>query len=124
MKIKLRFGTRLSFTNNMLMINYRDRMVPVVPFRFMLDVVYKVHNELAHIGRHKIFEMIIDKFWHPALDSIARDVCASCTHCQLFKISTQPVSPPTLKLRLDIHLTCWPWICLHSRSLETGSVRA
>ena len=66
----------------------------VVPFSLLVEIVYKTHNQVAHIGRHKLMALVMQMFWHPALDEVSREVCASCTHCQLNKVSTQHLSPP------------------------------
>ena len=71
----------------------------VVTYPFLVEIVYKVHNQLAHIGRHKVINVIDKYFWHPAIDSVAREICASCRHCQLFKPDNQSKIPPTLKIQ-------------------------
>ncbi|XP_047740946.1 uncharacterized protein LOC125179330 [Hyalella azteca] len=70
----------------------------VIPFALMVEVVHKTHLQLAHIGRHKLVDLVLRNFWHPALDKVARDICASCYHCQLFKTSRMIAIPPTLKI--------------------------
>ena len=64
-----------------------------------MEVCYKTHTQLAHLGRHKLIEVVTRHFWHPAVDRVAREICASCTHCQLYKIASQQVVPPTIKIQ-------------------------
>jgi len=73
--------------------------VPVIPFNLLVEVVYKVHQSMAHIGRGKLVEIVARNYWHPTLETVARDVCSSCRHCQLYKVAAHAVSPPTLKIK-------------------------
>lgn len=73
--------------------------VPVVPFDLLVEIIQKVHSQLGHIGRHKLIEIVLQNFWHPAVDKVARDICACCDYCQKYKISSQPIYPPTLKIQ-------------------------
>ena len=72
--------------------------VIVLPFDFLVDVVFKIHTKMAQIGRHKLEKMIMNKFFHPSMKKIIKDVTRTCTHCQLYKVSSQLVTPPTLKI--------------------------
>jgi transposase InsO family protein len=82
-----------------MLVKSGSRDVAIVPFPLLVEIVYKTHNKVAHIGRHKLIELIGQHFWHPSLDEVARDVCASCIHCQLYKCSSQPICPPTIKIQ-------------------------
>jgi len=73
--------------------------VPLVSFALLIEIVYRTHVQLAHIGRGKLIDIVGRCFWHPALSSVAHDVCTTCQHCQLYKISSQVVSPPTIKIK-------------------------
>jgi len=92
-----RHSSKLKVVNDLLVNDSFD--VPVVSFRLLIDIVYKVHSQLGHVGRGKVIEIIARNFWHPSLDMVARDVCSTCEHCQLFKISAQAISPPTIKIK-------------------------
>lgn len=72
--------------------------LPIVPFSLLVELIYKVHIKMAHIGKHKLIKAIAMKFYHPSLSKIAADICISCKHCQLFKVSSQTISPPTIKI--------------------------
>ena len=83
-----------------LLVKSNSSMSPVVvSFPFMVEVIHKVHGQLSHVGRHKLLSLISSHFWHPAMDAIARKICACCKHCQLFKSDNQTKSPPTLKIQ-------------------------
>ena len=71
----------------------------VLPFKMIVEVVYKTHTQLGHIGRYKLQAIILKQFWHPALNKITRDVCRSCIHCQRHKVSRQYVEPPMYKIQ-------------------------
>lgn len=73
----------------------------VISFPFLVEVVNKVHEQLAHIGRHKLIDVIQQHFYHPALEKTARDICSTCSHCQLFKINNQPIAPPIIKIQTN-----------------------
>jgi hypothetical protein len=73
--------------------------VPVVPFMIMVDIIFKIHNQVAHVGIRKILKIVEEQFWHPAVNSIVRDVCVSCPHCQRYKSSSQLITPPVLKIQ-------------------------
>ena len=76
-----------------------ERMVTVIPFLLLVEFVYKTHVQLAHIGRLKLVDIVSSHFWHPDVGKVCRDVCTSCTHCQLYKSASTPVSPPVIKIQ-------------------------
>ena len=41
---------------------------------FIIEVVDKVHRQLAYIGRHKMLHVLRGHFWHPSLDKISREM--------------------------------------------------
>jgi transposase InsO family protein len=88
----------LRVENDLLLRDHKEISVPVVPYNLLIDIVYKVHTQMAHIGRHKLINIVSRSFWHPALDKVAGDICISCNHCQLYKVSSQPIAPPTIKI--------------------------
>jgi transposase InsO family protein len=73
--------------------------VPVVPFSLLVDIVFKVHVKLAHIGRNKLISVVGRQYFHPSLSRVAADICSSCVHCQLYKVSSQLKTPPTIKIK-------------------------
>lgn len=70
----------------------------VISFPFLVEVLFKIHNQLNHVGRHRLLAAVRSHFWHRALDKVARDLCASCAYCQKNKTNTQQEFPPILKV--------------------------
>ena len=87
--------------NDLLLVDKYDVSVPIVPFSLLIEIVHKVHVKLAHIGKRKLVNLIRQKFYHPHLAKVAADLCLSCQHCQLYKISSQPISPPIIKIQAN-----------------------
>ena len=94
-----RSASKLTVRDGLLMHEYNSKVLVVVTFPFLVEIIHKVHTQLAHIGRHKLLDIIQDQFYHPALNKVAKDYCSSCRHCQLFKVNAQPISPPVLKIQ-------------------------
>jgi len=82
-----------------LLVRVSSNTVPVVPFRLLVEIVYKTHNQMAHIGRDKLVEIISRNFWHPGLESVARELCSCCEHCQLYKVAPHSIAPPMRKIK-------------------------
>ena len=70
----------------------------VIAFPFLVKILARVYQKLSHIGRDKLMHIVKQYFYHPALEKVARDLCRSCKHCQLFKTNNQPIAPPILKI--------------------------
>ena len=87
--------------DDLLLINFDEAWVPVLPFRLFVEVCYRTHCQLAHLGRPKLLELVARHFWHPAIHRVTRDVCTTCAFCQLNKVSPQQITPPTLKIQSD-----------------------
>ena len=67
----------------------------------MVEVLYKVHNCLAHIGRQKLVAVVLKQFWHPAMLNIAKEICKVCDYCQKNKTNIQYETPPTLRVQTE-----------------------
>lgn len=78
------------------------KLLPVVPFTFLVEIILTVHWHMAHIGRHKLVHAIQQVCWHPSIEAVARDVTSSCPHCQIKKIGHQTKKPPTLKIETSV----------------------
>ena len=91
----------LRVQTDLLVIDRHNFTIPVVPFTLLTDIVYKVHTQMAHIGMHKLIDIISKDFWHPSLELVVRDICISCRHCQLYKVSSQSIAPPTIKIQAN-----------------------
>ena len=79
----------------------KEQGIPVVSFPLLIEIMHKVHEQVAHIGKHKLIDIVSNQFYHPAIIKMANDICTSCAHCQLYKIGKQTVTPPTLKIKAD-----------------------
>ena len=93
-----RYSRELEINNGMLIRNKGDVSLIVVSYAFMVEIAFKVHSKLAHIGRHKLIYTIMKQFWHPAIDDICRDLCRSCSYCQFYKANIQHKTPPLMKI--------------------------
>jgi transposase InsO family protein len=100
-KIFIRYRAELGLEDGLLVRYYNNKVVTVVTIPLLIEIIYKTHISTAHIGRQKLVHLVQQHFWHPGLDEIARDICSSCRHCQLFKISSQLISPPTIKIQAE-----------------------
>ena len=85
--------------DNVLYREHSDHCSTVVPFSLMLDIVHKTHTQLGHVGSAKLYAVIRELFWHPAIEKICRDVCVCCVHCQLYKVHRIHIQPPTIKIQ-------------------------
>ena len=94
-----RSSSKLSVSDGLLINTQNKKSLVVITFPFLVEVIHKVHTQLSHVGRHKLLDIIQEHFYHPAMNKVARDYCSSCHHCQLFKVNTQPISPPILKIK-------------------------
>ena len=93
-----KFAAQLSVTDGVLYCSMSRGKIPVVPFQFLVEVAITVHVNMAHIGRHKLMDLVGKHVWHPGMEGVVRDICGSCIHCQKYKISHQMIVAPTLKI--------------------------
>lgn len=94
-----RYAACMKLVNNVLVRVHDGVNVPIIPFNVLVDVVVKVHQQLAHIGIAKTLYIVSQNFWHPAIREIAKDVCSTCSFCQLYKNHPQVFTPPMLKIQ-------------------------
>jgi len=94
-----RSSGELTIRDGLLVKGNKPNAPVVVSLPFMVEIVQKTHIKLNHVGRHKMYNVIRDHFWHPGLDGLCRDFCKSCEHCQLFKASNQEKLPPMRKIK-------------------------
>ena len=88
----------LKLVDGLLVKSLGDQSAVVVSFPFLVEVLHKVHSQVAHLGRHKLLQVVRGQFWHPAMDRVSREICRCCEYCQLNKVNLQQVVPPTIKL--------------------------
>ena len=72
-----------------------------MPFGQLVEALIKTHSQLAHVGRTKLIDVVLKHFWHPEVGKVAGDICRTCVHCQLFKVSAQQARPPVLKVQAN-----------------------
>jgi hypothetical protein len=81
--------------------NTMDKLVPLVTFNFLVELVLVIHHQLAHISRTKLIESVRRLVWHPSIAKVARDVTRSCDACQRLKVASL-VAPPMLKIATSV----------------------
>ena len=91
--------TSISFERNCLWHHTRRRTCPVMPFKTLAEVVVDTHNKMAHIGSHKLRELISTEYWHPDLEKMCHDVATSCGWCQKNKPQPKKTLPPMKKIQ-------------------------
>lgn len=97
-----RYYKELKFRGRLLVrTNLNGTVAVVVTFSFLVDIVFKIHASAAHVGKHKMLELIRGKFFHPALPKVVNDVCRSCHHCQIYKTNPVRVKPPIIKIKTE-----------------------
>ena len=93
------------FFHNILLDHYftffvkEDSVLPVIPFTMITEIILKTHLQLAHIGLAKMLDIVSNQYWHPALEKVCRDISVCCLHCQLYKVYSQHIKPPTIRLK-------------------------
>ena len=96
-----RFRNKIMIRDDILVVEYNSNIIPIIPFPFLVNVCYQIHNELVHIGKNKLIELIASRFWHPAFRQVIYDICVSCKFCQMYKVSNQNDKPPCLKIKAN-----------------------
>ena len=88
---------KLSIVNNVLVYNNLHSVI-VVTFAMFLELALVLHYKFAHVGRDKLLDLMDNSLWHPSRFKTVSDVCTTCPKCQLLKVSSTPIIPPTLKI--------------------------
>ena len=96
-----RHARKFKWDKDLLVLEKGELSPVIISFRFMVEVLYKIHEALSHIGRHKLLQLVRSYFWHPDMEQVARDICAGCGFCQLYKTNSQVVVPPTVKMKAN-----------------------
>ena len=115
-----RYSSQLIIKEDILWRQQTKYVSIVLPFPMIVDIAYKTHTKLGHIGRHKLLDIILKNFWHPSLENICRDICSSCYHCQFYKVHKRETKPPMLKIE-----TSYPFqmVAMDCMSLQTTNQR-
>ena len=93
-----RHASKLALSDQVLVKHTEEKAMAVTTFPFMVEIIHKIHSQVAHLGRHKVLDIVQKQFWHPAADLIAREICRCCHYCQLNKINVQQQKPPIRKV--------------------------
>lgn len=95
-----RFYKRIMLENDIMYFQDAERLkVPVVSFKFTIDMVLQTHNSMSHIGRDKLFELCRQQIFNPDLRNVISDVSTTCPVCQLNKIKIRKYHPPIIKIQ-------------------------
>ena len=92
------YWKQLTIVNEIIVRKIQKEYIPIVSFELLLNVVLNTHVHMAHIGSFKIVELLRGKVWNPSFRKIIKDVCTTCSVCQMNKPTTKLVLPPTLKV--------------------------
>ena len=88
-----RNSDKLIIVDNVLLYKNQDKESYVVPFVFLVEMMLVVHYEMAHLGKHKLIELVSQHVWHPKLSKIGKDITQPCDLCQRMKVASI-VQPP------------------------------
>ena len=66
-----RFASVLKMEDDLSVRHQNNETSVIVSFPFLVEVIYKVHNKMAHLGRQKMIDLVKRQFWHPALEKVA-----------------------------------------------------
>ncbi|KAL7631326.1 UNVERIFIED_CONTAM: hypothetical protein RMT77_018372 [Armadillidium vulgare] len=70
----------------------------IVPEEYLTTIAIKAHWSFAHVGKQKLYSLLIQRIWHPKINTICADITSSCFKCQAYKISNIIYAPPILKI--------------------------
>lgn len=93
-----RYSQSLTIVDDVLLYSHSREQCYVVTFNFFVEFVLTLHYHLSHIGIDKLREGVTRHVWHPDVDKVVKDVCRTCSDCQLKKVSSQQRAPPMLKI--------------------------
>ena len=84
--------------DNLLFKRGNNRLVSVITFNCLVGLVMSTHLQQCHLGIFKLSTLLKKFVWHHSLLKVVRDVCRTCSICQMCKVSCQVVVPPTLRI--------------------------
>ena len=79
-----------------------EMYVPVFSISGAIGVCMLVHERLGHMGKIKLWECMRERMFTPFLGRICTDVATTCEACQKGKYQRKYVSPPVLKLCMNV----------------------
>ena len=93
-----RYCRNLKIMDEIIVYQAEDRVVPVLSFTMIVEILLVIHHNLTHVGRDKMIAMVRGLVWHPDIHMVSSDVCNTCPQCQLKRIRPLNVIPPTWKI--------------------------
>ena len=94
-----RFSAKLIVHNDVVVFSSNSVRVPVVPFKFLVEMSVRFHWQMCHVGRNKLDAHLRSILWCPSLSQVAADVATSCEICQRFKTSSVMPTVPIVKIQ-------------------------
>ena len=98
LKIFKKYRERFIIEDDCLWFINQEVKVPVFTFKFMVDVLFNIHKQMAHVGREKLLMVTMKEGWHPEMERISREVSSTCEWCQRNKPQNQTRLPPTTRI--------------------------
>ena len=98
-KLFSRHRKRLRVVDGILYLLKGERLIGVVSFPLMVEILLIFHLSLAHAGREKLLHAVSTYVWHPKMSSIAADIARTCHLCQTVKVSVDKAKAPTIKVQ-------------------------
>ena len=94
-----RYASKMRVLDGCLWFDQASGPVIIVPFKFLTEIMHHLHNHMTHAGRNKLIKATQSIVWHPAISTVAADICSSCMTCQCSKILSTEKNPPVLKIQ-------------------------
>jgi hypothetical protein len=66
----------------------------VLPPSVALDIIFKYHTEIGHVGMEKLYNLVQDKIWCLEMRQIVNTICRTCPTCLTCKTFTSIKTPP------------------------------
>ena len=67
-----RYQSQMCIEDGLLIRVDHNKRAIILPFALIVDIVHKVHTQMCHIGRLKLFSVVSEKFWQPSLGKNVR----------------------------------------------------
>ena len=96
-RLFLRHSNSLTVENDILYFS-ANQLVVVTPHDIVVDLALALHVQFSHVGRDKLQHLLMKLVWHPSKYGIISDVTTTCPQCQILKVNSTVIIPPTLKI--------------------------
>ena len=90
-----RYNADLGVEGDIIVYQVEGRSVPVVPFKFMVEVALTLHRQRSHPGRQKLLSAVKNLVWHPSVSVVVADISRTCERCQKLKVAGIAQPPVT-----------------------------